>query len=113
VLVVDDEVDSVEVLAWLLQDAGCDVRTATGVEQALSAGREFHPTLLITDYLLCDAGTGLDVIRELRQDDPELRAILVTGMELGHLGAELGALGNVNILRKPLAWAELQGQLTL
>jgi DNA-binding NtrC family response regulator len=78
VLVVDDEVDALEILSWMLTDEGCEVRTASDVDQAVSVGRDFHPTLLITDYLLRDSGTGLDVIRELRHEHPGLPAVLIT-----------------------------------
>jgi DNA-binding response OmpR family regulator len=113
VLVVDDEADALEVLAWMLQDFGCDVRTATRVEEALALGRAFQPTLLITDYLLCDASTGIDVIRQLRECDPNLRAILVTGLHGDQIRELLGELANVSVLTKPFAWTDLRGQLAI
>jgi len=112
VLVVDDEVDALEILSWLLTDHGCDVRTASDPRQAVSLGREFRPTLLITDYLLSDAATGLDVIRELREQvDPALPAVLVTGMDPSLMRDELQALGNVEVLKKPFVWADLCARL--
>jgi DNA-binding response OmpR family regulator len=111
VLVVDDETDALEILAWLLTDHGCDVRTASDVEEAVAVGKDFQPTLLITDYLLRDDGTGIDVIRDLRDSQPDLRALLVTGMDVAELRHELESIGNVNVLRKPFVWSDLRGQL--
>jgi DNA-binding response OmpR family regulator len=111
VLVVDDEVDALQIMAWMLAEHGCEVRTATDVEQAISVGHDFHPTVLITDYLLRDDATGFDVIRDLRGTDPTLRAVLVTGMDVGQLRHELDELGNIRVLRKPFVWADLRENL--
>lgn len=111
VLVVDDELDALEIMAWMLTDHGCEVRTASDVEQAVSLGREFRPALLITDYLLREHRTGLDLIRELRASQPDLPAVLITGMDLGQLRHQLAELGNVEVLRKPFVWAELKERL--
>jgi two-component system OmpR family response regulator len=113
VLVVDDEVDALEILSWMLTDQGWEVRTASDVEHAVSVGRELRPTLLITDYLLRDSGTGLDLIRELRREDPSLPAVLITGMDLTSLRHQLDELGNVNVLRKPFVWSELREKIPL
>lgn len=108
VLLVDDEVEALQILAWLIADHGCEVRTATNVEQAVSVGREFGPTLVITDYFLQDDATGLDVIRSLREIDAALPAVLVTGMDAATLRRELAAIANVAVLRKPFGWADLR-----
>ena len=108
VLLVDDEVEALQILAWLIADHGCEVRTATSVEQAVSVGREFRPTLVITDYFLQDDATGLDVIRSLREIDAALPAVLVTGMDAATLRRDLATIANVAVLRKPFGWAALQ-----
>jgi len=108
VLLVDDEAEALQILAWLIADHGCEVRTATTVEQAVSVGREFGPTLVITDYLLQDDATGLDVIRGLREADAALPAVLVTGMDASTLRRELSSLDDVTVLRKPFGWADLR-----
>jgi DNA-binding response OmpR family regulator len=108
VLVVDDEVDALEILSWMLADQGFDVRTASDADCAVSLGHDFQPTLLITDYLLSNSKTGLDVIRNLRQADPGLRAVLITGMDIAGLRQQLNELGNVNVLRKPFVWSDLR-----
>ena len=111
VLLVDDETDALEILSWMLTDQGHQVRTAVDLEQAVTIAGEFRPTLLITDYLLCEESTGLDVIRRARELDADLPAVLITGMDVGQLRHECEAMGNVRVLRKPFGWSELRQQL--
>jgi DNA-binding response OmpR family regulator len=97
----------------MLTDEGWEVRTASDVGHAVSVGRDFHPTLLITDYLLRDSETGLDLIRDLRHEDPSLPAVLITGMDVAGLRDQLDELGNVNVLRKPFVWSDLREKIPL
>jgi two-component system CheB/CheR fusion protein len=78
VLLVDDHADTVGLMARLLRGQGFDVLKADSVKTAVSAldGRPID--LLISDLSLPD-GTGLDVIRQLHQRMPNLRAIAVSG----------------------------------
>jgi DNA-binding NtrC family response regulator len=113
VLLIDDEPDALEVLAWILSDHGCEVRTETQVSRALELGREFEPDLLITDYLLNDEASGLDVIHELRKTNPSLRAVLMTGVPVGDLPPELPSAAPIEVLQKPFVWSDLSRQLGL
>jgi CheY-like chemotaxis protein len=101
VLLIDDERDSLEVLEWVLKERGCEVRAVAEAPLALEVGRAFKPTLLVTDYFLSDDLCGLDIVRALRENDPELRAVLMTGMSVDDIRPELEALGNVAVVQKP------------
>lgn len=111
VLLIDDERDALEVLEWVLKDRGCEVRAVSEVPAALEVGRCFRPTLLVTDYFLRDDRSGLDVLRELRRTDPELRAVLMTGMTVEQIQPELDALGNVEVLHKPFDCQQIVSHL--
>lgn len=113
VLLIDDERDALEVLEWVLRDRGCEVRAVSEVPRALEVGRSFRPTLLVTDYFLGDDRSGLDILRELRQDDPTLRAVLMTGMTVSQLQPELDALGNVEVLHKPFDCEQIVSHLAI
>jgi PAS domain S-box-containing protein len=71
VLVVEDNVDSAEMLGFMLTLAGHDTRTAHDGEAALDVARRFQPQVI-----LCDIGlpglNGYDVARQLRAQ-PEFR----------------------------------------
>jgi CheY-like chemotaxis protein len=56
------------------------VKTARGVAEALAVGRDASMDLLITDYLMPD-GTGAELIRRLRERQPSLKVLIMTGHE--------------------------------
>jgi len=53
------------------------VGQAAGVSTALSAIRELQPSLLVLDLNLPD-GNGLQVLREAKQHDPNMKVIIFT-----------------------------------
>ena len=80
VLVVDDNVDLVEMLAILVEDAGHEVRKALDGGSAVSAARSYRPDVILLDLGL-PVLSGLDVARELRRH-PEMartRLVALTG----------------------------------
>jgi CheY-like chemotaxis protein len=76
VLIVDDHIDSAELLAALLEVDGHSVQMAHDGRTALSAARAFGP-----DFVLLDIGLpgldGYDVIQELRGMPGVAEAIIV------------------------------------
>jgi DNA-binding response OmpR family regulator len=95
VLVVDDEPDAVELVAFNLKAAGFDVISAEDGEVALTKARKFSPDLIILDVMLPSVD-GLEVCKILRRDPAtsELPIIMLTAKagEIDRvLGLELGA----------------------
>jgi signal transduction histidine kinase len=79
VLVIDDEEEILQALAGLLPHLGCEVRVATGSEQALTAvAGGFKPDALLVDHRLRNE-SGPEVIALLRLQLPGVPAVLVTG----------------------------------
>jgi PAS domain S-box-containing protein len=66
VLVVDDEVDSGDIVKRILQRHGAEVRTATSMDGALAEFGEFHPHMVISDIGM-PGHDGYDLIRRLRE----------------------------------------------
>lgn len=66
VLVVDDEPDTLELIAFLLEGEGAIVQTATCVRAALAIFEEFHPDLLISDIGMPEAD-GYALLHQLRK----------------------------------------------
>lgn len=103
ILIVDDEPAVVDATKMLLEIEGFDVLTAASEREALEAvGRSGQkPDLLITDYHLRGATTGLDVIRSVRDRvRQDLPAILISGDTSDPVPAE--ALDNASFLTKPV-----------
>jgi DNA-binding response OmpR family regulator len=68
VLVVDDNLETLELFDLFLTQSGATVATAITVETALKTMEEFFPDILITDLKLPD-GNGyalLDMVRNLQ-----------------------------------------------
>jgi two-component system CheB/CheR fusion protein len=76
VLVVDDNLDSVDSLALLLRIRGHQVQTAPDGPAALEAARAFQPEVVLLDIGL-PGMTGHEVARRLRQLPGMERALLV------------------------------------
>ncbi|MBW4598208.1 MAG: response regulator [Calothrix sp. FI2-JRJ7] len=73
-LVVDDETDTRDVIAFILQEAAADVITAASGEDALTALAKFQPDLLISDIGMPDMN-GYMLIKQIRQLAPHLSQI--------------------------------------
>ena len=78
VLVVDDNVDSAEILARLLRRSGHDVRTAYTGPTALEAAADYLPDVVLLDIGL-PGMNGYEVARRLRQD-PQLKGVRLVAM---------------------------------
>ena len=67
VLVVDDEPDKRQLLAFALQREGYEVRTAEDGEEGLAAVVEHQPDLIITDVMM-PRMDGYEMVRRVRSD---------------------------------------------
>jgi PAS domain S-box-containing protein len=76
ILVVDDNIDSAESMAMLLQFEGHEVKTAFDGLEALQATREFRPNVVLLDIGL-PGMDGYEVARELRRDGEQQRLVLI------------------------------------
>ncbi len=79
VLVVDDDEGILRLARKSLVRAGARVDTCTGVGEARAVLAARTPDVLVLDYQLDGAETGLDFFRRLRAEDVRVPAILVTG----------------------------------
>jgi CheY-like chemotaxis protein len=100
VLVVDDNPETVNMLARALELEGFKVRTASSVLRALEAMHDGSPppSLIITDLMMPQT-TGWDFVKHLR-NEPATQAtpvIVITGAEPG----ESAALADL-VLQKPV-----------
>jgi PAS domain S-box-containing protein len=77
ILLVEDHEDSAEVMSRLLRDKGYNVETSATVAEALKLTTE-HEFSLVLSYIGLPDGTGIDLIRQLRQHS-SIPAIALTG----------------------------------
>jgi CheY-like chemotaxis protein len=80
VLVVDDNVDSADSIASLLESSGHDVKVAYSAEKALEMAAEYQPEIMLLDIGLPEMD-GYEVAKRLRQNPQlkDLRLIALTG----------------------------------
>ncbi|MFD2365080.1 ATP-binding protein [Pseudoduganella sp. GCM10020061] len=116
IMVVDDNVDAVEMLATLLQAAGHEVVTAIRGCEALERSREAAPDVFILDIGLPDMD-GNELARKLRGQPETHDAVLIalTGYGLGADRDQTKAAGFDHHLVKPVnadVLCRLLGQVT-
>ena len=100
VLLVDDEAEFVEVLAERLENRGLRVRTADSGEAALRLADEMSFDAILLD-LAMPGLDGIDTLRRLRESNPDLQVILLTGHATVDTGVQAMKLGAVDVLEKP------------
>jgi two-component system, NtrC family, response regulator HydG len=100
-LVVDDEQAILHVLRDVAERVGFNVVTCASGGEALDHLREHHADIAAVDLRMPDIG-GLDVLRAIREADPDCHVILMTGAATIESAVEAVKLGAVDYLTKPL-----------
>jgi len=102
ILVVDDEVELCQVLQKLFSQSNkYDVFTAESAEHALELLGKDTFALVLCDYKLGGEKTGLDVLFQAREKDPNVITILMTGFGTDQLGIRAVAEGVYDYITKP------------
>jgi DNA-binding NtrC family response regulator len=108
ILIVEDEADALELLiSWIQHQRGWEVRSARSGRSAIELSKSFKPDVVISDYLLQDDVTGVDVIADVQAHDAPVRCVLVTGV-LRKALLDVQRISGVPILTKPLDFRRLQ-----
>ncbi|MDR6373782.1 hybrid sensor histidine kinase/response regulator [Paraburkholderia caledonica] len=109
ILMIEDHVDTAEVMAQLIRTLGHDVTTVGRVDDALAATQLQEFDLVISDVGLPD-GTGLDFIMAYREhwDAP---AVALTGFGTDEDVRRCLAAGFTSHLTKPVNFAQLEAMI--
>jgi CheY-like chemotaxis protein len=109
ILIIDDEEDIRIILRHSLEAAGHVVVEATDGQAGVRVWRAERPELVVTDIVM--AGTdGLELITELRRQDPGVKVIAMSGDGLRGkqtLLDESVRLGALRVINKPFDLHEL------
>ena len=107
ILVVDDD----ESLRWVtqaqLQQSGYDVDAAADATSALEQIRNLPPDLVITD-LKMPGMSGLDLLKEIRANYPDIIVIMVTAFGTVENAVEAMKAGAYDYITKPVNMDELR-----
>ena len=101
VLLVDDEEEFVEALSERLTMRDMRVTTAANGPQALDRCREGKFDAIILD-LAMPGMDGIETLRAMRELDPEVQVILLTGRGTVKKSIEAMKLGAMDFLEKPV-----------
>jgi len=100
-LLVDDDAPLRRSLARALERRGFHVLAAEGLAEARDHAHAQRPEFAVLDMRLTE-GSGLDLVRTLRELRPEVRIVIVTGY--GNIATAVAAIkaGAVDYLAKPV-----------
>ena len=100
ILVADDDDAIRELVRALLEDEGYEVTEATTGQEALDALKERTCDLIILDVRM-PGMTGLDVLKQLREQQGELPVILMTAHGSPNVAIQASSLGVYGYVSKP------------
>jgi signal transduction histidine kinase len=107
VLVVDDDADIAQVLCDRLEAMGHKIRSASDGMAALTAIREDVPGLVFLDIQMPKM-SGLEALREMRKEWPELPVIIMTAHGTIPQAVEAMKQGAVDFITKPFDMNQLK-----
>jgi len=106
VLLIDDEPVVLEVIRRVLEEEGLSVAVASDVASGLAHRAGATCRLVLCDLMLPD-GSGIDVIRTMRQRRRDLPMIVITGFATPESAARAREAGAAGFLPKPFTDVEL------
>ncbi len=99
-LIVDDELSMRELLEFVFRDEGFQVFTASSIKEAHAALSDNPIQIVISDMRLGD-GNGLDLLKHIRGEYPEILFILVTAYASADSAIDALKFGAYDYITKP------------
>src|SRR3984885_15894376 len=97
-LIVDDDSDIRECARNVFKKRQIEVFVASGGRQALDIIAKENPNLVMLDIRM-EEMTGIEVLRELRKNNPSIKVIMVSGVEDEETIKEANALGVIGYIQ--------------
>ena len=112
VLVVDDEIHIVHIVAIKLRNNGYEVISADNGAEALELALREKPDIVVTDYQM-PVMTGLELVEKLREHDEtkDIPVIMLTARSFAIEQEKQQALQISGCLSKPFSPRELLGDV--
>ena len=109
ILVIDDDAQVRGAVRRILERAGHTVEDVGNGDAGLRAHRERPADLIITDIFMPERD-GIETVRELRRESPQVKIIVISGgdrTQTMDLRKDAELLGAARSLRKPFELSEL------
>jgi DNA-binding NtrC family response regulator len=110
VLIVDDEQEFTEVLSKRMRSRGVDVDSAASGREALKKVKGTSYDAIVLDLAMPEMD-GMETLRHLIENNPDLQVILLTGHGTIEKGVEAIKIGAMDFLQKPAEIEELMEKI--
>lgn len=107
ILLVDDEIDICEVIAFQLEDAGFKVKYTTKTVEALEIMKGEDVDLILSDLRMADGGGMLLLENKQHAKNANMKILIMSGYAEG-MGEEAQKKGAYRILNKPISIENLK-----
>ena len=99
-LIVDDEASLRDFMTIVFEEDGWKVETAGSLADARAALQKNEPDLLLCDLMLPD-GSGLDLLRDVKAQNPTVAVIMITAHTSTKSAVEALKNGAFDYIAKP------------
>lgn len=110
ILLVDDEINLVDPMAYTLKQRGFDTAIAYNGEQAIKIYESEEPDLILLDWSMPDV-SGIDVLKHIRKSQNFVPVIMITGKSAKEDIVEGLEAGADDYITKPFNWEELMARV--
>jgi len=110
ILLVDDEEQFLNVFSQRLKSRGLKIETAVSGEEAISFTRGKDLDAIVLDLAMPGMG-GLETLKQLRAENPDLQVIILTGHASLEKGVEAIKEGALDFLEKPVDINKLMAKI--
>jgi two-component system, NtrC family, sensor kinase len=106
ILLVDDETDFLSIMSERMTTRGMDVSTAATAREAIQLAEKESFDAIILDLQMPEMD-GLEVLKALKSNNPEIQVILLTGHATVEKSVEAMKIGAMDLMEKPADFGTL------
>ncbi len=106
ILVADDDEGIVSICVQMLEREGYEVKGVTDGILAIDLAKKDHFDMLVTDIMMPGLN-GIEIFRAIREADPELIGIVITGHGTLYTAVDALKAGFHGFITKPFSYVEL------
>jgi DNA-binding NtrC family response regulator len=110
ILLIDDEQESCQALSLLLSRAGYRVDSCHSGEKAIALLKKQNFELIISDLFLPGV-SGIDILKQVKEEYPQICVILITGNASAETAVEAMKEGAFDYITKPFNFERLKLQV--
>lgn len=113
ILIVDDAISNVKILAAILDDMGCDILFATNGANAIEIAKKSAPDIILLDIIMPEMD-GHEACRILKKDPKtsEIPIIFITALDNTDNEEEGLKLGAIDYIAKPFSAAIVKARIS-